>query len=134
MSQSQSQSQSQSHSQLESQYRLQSLPQYEYTLYDVYIVVRDEIYNISYMEKEEQIDALIYCINYICDYNVDLDAPINSKFLKSIKKECEIAFHNLDYPPIEEYESEMCYIIEMLQTQTMLMIEVAIEEFNKYII
>jgi hypothetical protein len=110
------------------------MSQYEYTLYDVYLVIRDEIDNISYMEKEEQIDALIYCINYICDYNVDLDAPINSDFLKSIKKECENAFDNLDYPPIEEYESEIGYIIEILQTQTMVMIEVAIEEFNKYII
>ncbi len=106
----------------------------EYTIYDVYLAIRDEIENISYIEKKEQIDAIIYSINYICDYNLDLDDPINSNFLTSIKQECSNAFDNLNYPPIEKYDSEMCYITEMFETQTMIMIEAAIEEFNKYFI
>ncbi len=106
----------------------------EYTIYDVYLAIRDEIENISYIEKKEQIDAIIYSINYICDYNLDLDNPINDDFLTSIKEKCKNAFDNLDYPPIEKYESELCYITEMLETQTMIMIEAAIKEFNKYFI
>jgi hypothetical protein len=106
----------------------------EYNLYDVYLAVKDEIYNISYIEKEEQINAIIYSINYICDYNINLDDTINNDLLKSIKKECENAFDNLDYPPIEKYESELCYITEMLETKTMIMIKAAIEEFNKFFI
>jgi hypothetical protein len=107
---------------------------YKYTIYDVYLAIRDEIDNISYIEKEEQIDALIYTINYICDYNIDLDNPINSNVLKSIKTECEKAFDNLNYPPIQNSESELSYITEMFETQTMVMIEAAIEEFNKFVI
>jgi hypothetical protein len=102
----------------------------EYTLYDVYLAIQDEIQNISYIEKEDQINAIIYCINYICDYNIDLDAPFNSDFLKSIKTKCENVFDNFNYPPIEKYESEMCYLDEMFKTQTMVIIEVVIEEFN----
>jgi hypothetical protein len=104
----------------------------EYTLYDVYLAIQDEIDNISYIEKEEQINAIIYSINIICNYNIDIDDPINNDFLKSIKQECSNAFDNLNYPQIEKYESEMCYITEMFQTQTMVMIEAAIEEFNKF--
>ncbi len=108
--------------------------QYEYTLYDVYLAIKDEIENISYIEKDEQINAIIYSINIICNYNIDLDDPLNSNFVKSLKKECSNAFDNLNYPPIEQYESEMCYITEMFETQTMVMIEAAIDEFNKFVI
>ena len=107
---------------------------YKYTIYDVYLAIRDEIDNISYIEKEEQINALIYTINYICDYNIDLDNPINSNVLKSIKKECEKAFDNLNYSSIQNSESELSYITELFETQTMVMIEAAIEEFNKFVI
>ncbi len=111
-----------------------SQPSNEYTLYDVYLAIRDEIENISYIEKDEQIDAIIYSINYICDYNIDLDDPINSDLLTSIKKECSNAFNNLNYPPIMDGDSEISYITEMFETQTMVMIEAAIDEFNKFVI
>ncbi len=108
--------------------------QNEYTIYDVYLAIRDEIDNISYIEKKDQIDALIFTINYICDYNIDLDHPDNKDFLKSIKNKCENAFDNLNYPPIMDGDSEISYITEMFATQTMVMIEAAIDEFNKYFI
>ena len=106
----------------------------EYNVYEIYLAMQEEIDNLTYIDKEEQIDAIIYCINYMCDYNIDLDDPMYSDFINIIKKSCKDAFDNLNYPPIEFGESEMSYITELYETQTIVMIEAAIKEFNKYFI
>jgi hypothetical protein len=95
----------------------------EYTVYDLYLAMQDEISNLCYIDKEEQINAIIYCINYMCDYNIDLDNPMYEDFVNIVKKSCKHAFDNLNYPPIQKGESEMAYITELYEAQTLKMIE-----------
>lgn len=106
----------------------------EYDVYSLYLAMRDEIENISYIDGDEQIDAIIYCINYMCDYNIELENSMYNDFIDIVKKSCKDAFDNLNYPPIEFGESEMCYIEELHEAKTIAMIEAAIIEFNKYFI
>ncbi len=99
--------------------------------YSVFWEIQKEVENICYIERDEQINALIYCIN-IYYFEIDLDDPNNFDFVQTIKNKCNIALDNFKYPPAPGEEYEMSFIEEKLEVRTVELIEVILKEFNNF--
>ena len=105
---------------------------YELTEADnVLLFIENEIDNFIYIDTENQIEVIIYYVNLYYDYNIDIDDPIHTEFISKIIDNCYLAYNQHNYPPFEKGESEMSYIQELFEVQSISMITSVIKDFRE---
>lgn len=99
---------------------------------DVFAFIENEIENFIYVDTEEQIYGIIYYVNLYFDYKLDIDTLEHTKFITIVVDNCYDALDSLYYPTIQKGESEMSYIKELFEVQTITMISSVIKDFYEY--
>lgn len=101
--------------------------------YELFSYIECEIDNFTYVDKEDQMYGIVYYVNLYYDYRIDIDAPEHTEFITNVVDNCYDALNKLEFPRIEVGESEMSYIQELFEAQTIAMIKSVIKDFREYI-
>ncbi len=98
---------------------------------EIFEIIEKEVDTFKYMEIDDQIEGILYYVNtYTIDIN-NIDETIDETFIEQIYENCYNAYNNVTYPFMKG-ESELSYIEELREVQTLKMIESVIKDFYEY--
>lgn len=93
--------------------------------------IEKEVDTFNYIDLEEKIDGIIYYVNFVLDYNIDIADLNHFDFFEITYDNCYKTAQTFKYP-YDEGEPTISQLDEKLEALTFVMIQSVVKDFIEY--
>ncbi len=94
-------------------------------------IIEQEVDTFNYIDLEEKIDGIIYYVNSVLDYNIDMADSRHYDFFENTYYNCYNTAQTFKYP-YDEGEPTISQLDEKLEALTFVMIQSVVKDFIEY--